>query len=84
MVEENILKLYKCVITPISIVLNCSKQSAQDLIKNLYKLTLSIDSINFIFSDLVRVSTIVFSAIVLRLMRPLMLARGWLRVLFPV
>ncbi|KIK37441.1 hypothetical protein CY34DRAFT_109084 [Suillus luteus UH-Slu-Lm8-n1] len=41
-VSENISKLYKSAITPMSTILNHFKQSAQDLIENLYNLILSI------------------------------------------
>ncbi|KAG2343090.1 hypothetical protein BDR05DRAFT_948490 [Suillus weaverae] len=41
-VSDNVSKLYKSVITPMSTILNHFKQSAQDLVENLYNLTLSI------------------------------------------
>ncbi|KAG2123150.1 hypothetical protein BD769DRAFT_1389297 [Suillus cothurnatus] len=41
-VQDNISKLYKAVITPMSTILNCFKQAAQDLVKILYELQLSI------------------------------------------
>ncbi|KAG2336693.1 hypothetical protein BDR05DRAFT_1005623 [Suillus weaverae] len=41
-VSDNVSKLYKSVITPMSTILNRFKQSAQDLVENLYNLALSI------------------------------------------
>ncbi|KAG2151335.1 hypothetical protein DEU56DRAFT_977359 [Suillus clintonianus] len=41
-VNDNLLKLYKSVVTPMSTVLNRFKQSARDVVENLYNLQLSI------------------------------------------
>ncbi|KAG2136890.1 hypothetical protein BD769DRAFT_1385240 [Suillus cothurnatus] len=41
-VQDNISKLYKAVITPMSTILNRFKQAAQDLVEILYELQLSI------------------------------------------